>query len=55
MDSDEFLKSIEMTTKSSPAISTRLQLWGEALRQVTGLDFNIPQYKDRRIYFEGFW
>jgi len=55
LDSDEFLKSIETTTKSLHATSTRLQLWGKSLRQVTGLNFHIPEYKDGRIKFEGFW
>ncbi len=55
LDSDEFLKSIETTTKSLDATRTRLQLWGESLKQVTGLNFRIPEYTEGRIKFEGFW
>ena len=56
LDSDDFITSIEMTTKSIKAIITRLQLWGEYLRQATGLSFNIPELKkDGQINFAGFW
>ncbi len=55
LDSDEFIKSIETTTKSLPATFTRLHLWGEYLRRATGLSFKIPELKDSRINFVGFW
>jgi len=55
LDSDEFIRSIETTTKSLDATITRLQLWGKSLSQVTGLNFHIPELKDGRIKFEGFW
>ena len=55
IESEPFRNSIETTTKSLGATSTRLCLWGESLRQATGLKFHIPEYKDDRISFSGFW
>ncbi len=55
IQSEPFRNSIETTTKSLSATSTRLCLWGESLRHATGLKFYIPEYKDNRISFTGFW
>lgn len=55
IDSEDFRKSIETTTKSLDATSTRLRLWGENLQRATGLNFHIPEYTDNRINFVGFW
>ena len=51
----EFRNSVESTTKSLGATSTRLSLWGSELKKVLGLDFNIPELKKKRIKFSGFW
>jgi hypothetical protein len=55
VESEEFRNSVESTTKSLGATSTRLSLWGWALKEALGLDFNIPELKDKRIKFSGFW
>lgn len=55
LDSEEFRNSIETTTKSLTATSTRLSLWGSALKDASGLDFNIPKLEYNRIQFSRFW
>ncbi len=57
IENEDFRKSVETTTKSLDATSTRLILWGKSLQEVTGLDFKIPEYsdKDNRIKFIKFW
>ena len=55
VDSEDFRNSIESTTKSVDATFTRLNLWGKALQDVTGLKFNIPTHENNRINFLSFW
>lgn len=55
LESGDFRNSIETTTKSRGATSTRLSLWGDRLKGTLGLDFQIPTYEDNRIKFSGFW
>ena len=55
VESEEFRNSVETTTKSLTATSTRLSLWGSVLREALGVDFNIPKLEYRRIQFSGFW
>jgi uncharacterized protein with ParB-like and HNH nuclease domain len=55
LDSEEFRNAITTTTKSLGATSSRLQLWGEKLKGVIGLDFEIPNFQDGRLRFSGFW
>lgn len=55
IDSERFRNSIETTTKSLDAVSTRLNLWGKSLQRVTKLDFNVPKIKENRIKFVSFW
>ena len=54
MESEEFRNSVETTTKSLTATSTRLSLWGSVLRDALGIDFNIPKLENNRIQFSGF-
>ena len=55
LESEEFRNSIETTTKSLRATSTRLSLWGNKLRDALDLDFQIPSYDGKRIEFSSFW
>ena len=55
VESEDFRNSVETTTKSLTATSTRLYLWGSVLREALGVDFNIPKLEYRRIQFSGFW
>lgn len=55
VESEEFRNSVETTTKSLAATSTRLSLWGSVLREALGVDFNIPKLEGKRIQFSGFW
>lgn len=41
-DSSSFRTSIETTTKSIGALSTRLQLWGETLAKILNIEINTP-------------
>lgn len=54
VESEEFRNSVETTTKSLTATSTRLSLWGSVLREALGVDFNIPKLRNNRIQFSGF-
>lgn len=54
MESEEFRNSVETTTKSLTATSTRLSLWGSVLKEALGIDFNIPKLEYNRIQFSGF-
>lgn len=40
---EEFLSSIEATTKSLTAVETRLKKWGECMRSVTGQQLPLPK------------
>ncbi len=42
-ESAPFRMSIETTTKSIGALSTRLQLWGQRLSEILDIDFPIPK------------
>lgn len=55
VESEDFRNSIESTTKSINATNTRLSLWGLALQEVLGLDFNVPILENNRIKFSRFW
>ena len=55
LESEEFRNSIETTTKSLGATSTRLSLWGNKLRDTLGLNFQIPTFDGKRIKFSSFW
>lgn len=55
LESEGFRNAIEATTKSIDATHTRLYLWGSKLKDVVGLNFNIPALENNRIQFSGFW
>lgn len=55
IESEEFRDSVEATTKSLNATSTRLSLWGSRLKSILEIDFNIPQLEYNRIQFSRFW
>ncbi len=46
---NEFVKSVESTTKSIPATFTRLSEWGSKLREVLGIDVKVPIMEGGRI------
>lgn len=46
-----FLTSIESTTKSLTATSTRLEVWGSALQRTIGSSIKIPSLLDGRILY----
>lgn len=54
VSSEEFRDSIEKTTKSLGAVSTRLFLWGSRLKDILELEFDIPYLEDGRIIFKSF-
>jgi len=45
----EFVKSIEATTKSLEATVNRLQIWGTALAKRIKADLRIPQLQQNQI------
>ena len=51
--SSEFRGSVEGTTKNIHETYTRLSLWGKALLEVLGAEFNVPKLVDNRIIFDG--
>jgi hypothetical protein len=50
-----FKDAIEKTTNSLGALSNRLMIWGEVLREVLGFEFSIPKLSHGKIQFDGFW
>lgn len=54
-NNNKFRTSIESTTKSMNSTGLRFNLWGEELKRVLGLDFEVPVLVDKRIIFKGFW
>ena len=51
--SSEFRESVEGTTKNIRETHTRLSLWGKALLEILGTEFNVPKLADNRIIFDG--
>ncbi len=51
----KFKDAIVKTTNSLGATTDRLKIWGETLKQITGLNFSLPEFKETRILFNGFW
>jgi hypothetical protein len=50
-----FIDSIEKTTKSLNAVSSRFDLWGMELHETLGLEFVTPKLIENRIKFSDFW
>lgn len=54
LESEEFRDSIGTTTKSLGSTSARFYLWGERLKKVLNMNFEIPTLQENRIKFSGF-
>jgi hypothetical protein len=54
-DPSSFLNATVKDTAAPAHTALRFQLWGEALRNATGLDFNIPAFAEGKFSFSGFW
>lgn len=50
-DSVKFVQAMRSSTASLENTYNRLSLWGEKLREVLKIDFNIPQLVDHKIVF----
>ena len=53
--SEQFLKSLRSSTQNIPNTSTRLKRWGETLKKVLGIDFDIPQLVDGKFVYQSQW
>jgi hypothetical protein len=51
-DSSEFTNTMKSSTQNLGNTSTRLKLWGEALRGVLEVDFEIPQLVDGKFIYQ---
>ena len=49
--SEQFLKTLRSSTQNIPNSSTRLKRWGETLKKVLGIDFDIPQLVDGKFVY----
>ena len=49
LENAEFLRSLESTTKSLDATSTRLELWGDEMHKVFGAKVKVARYSDGKI------
>ncbi|MBR8827738.1 MAG: hypothetical protein DSM107014_07490 [Gomphosphaeria aponina SAG 52.96 = DSM 107014] len=52
--STDFTESVKSSTNTIPNTHRRLALWGDALRKVLEIDFQIPELIDNRLVFSGF-
>lgn len=53
--SQEFVKTLRSSTQNLPNTSTRLKLWGEKLREVLKIDFDIPYLIDGQFVYQSQW
>ena len=53
--SGEFVKTLRSSTQNIPNTSTRLRLWGEKLKVVLNIDFDIPQLVDGKFVYKSQW
>jgi hypothetical protein len=53
--SEQFLKTLRSSTQNIPNTSTRLKLWGEKLKEVLNIDFDIPQLVDGKFIYQSQW
>jgi hypothetical protein len=49
----DFREAVERRTQNIPEIYNRLRLWGESLRKVLEVNFNLPELDGNRIIFNG--
>lgn len=54
LEDADFAEAIESDTAGIPHTSTRLHMWGSALKEATKLKFRVPEIQRRRIKFDGF-
>ena len=50
--SEVFVKTLRSSTQNIPNTSTRLKLWGEKLKEVLNIDFDIPQLVDGNFVYK---
>ena len=50
-ESQDFVSSVESTTKSITATFNRISLWGEALKNILKINISIPNLIENRIQF----
>jgi hypothetical protein len=50
---NRFKEGVEGTTKNIRETYNRLRLWGETLLEVLDVEFNIPEFVENRIIFNG--
>ena len=50
---NKFREGVEGTTKNIRETYNRLRLWGESLLEVLDVEFNLPEFVDNRIIFNG--
>jgi hypothetical protein len=50
---NDFKEGVEGTTKNIIQTYNRFRLWGETLLEVLDVEFNLPQFVDNRIIFNG--
>ena len=55
LNSEDFRKSIEFTTKSMTSTTNRFRLWGQKLGETLGLNYRLPELSENRINFPGLW
>lgn len=53
--SDKFVKTLRSSTQHILNTSTRLKLWGETLKEVLDIDFNIPKLVDGKFIYQSQW
>jgi hypothetical protein len=53
--SEQFLKTMRSSTQNIPNTSTRLKLWGEKLKEVLDIDFDIPKLVDGKFVYQSQW
>lgn len=56
-EKEDFVRSVELSTKSINAMFTRFSVWGKILRDCLSLDFNVPDFdaSNNRIIFNRLW
>lgn len=52
---DKFVKTLRSSTQHIVNTSTRLKLWGEKLKEVLNIDFDIPQLVDGKFIYQSQW
>ena len=53
--SEKFVKTLRSSTQNILNTSTRLKLWGEKLKEVLDIEFDIPQLVDGKVVYQSQW